>query len=502
MMQTLSFPRKPRRHVAVLLVLGALALPACVKPDDPGVKVNPLSAELVFGVKPTDAASDDANVLGIVESAPLPEEIVFEEAFEEDGDRRPPLRTPKKRAFEFGFEEDDEPQPEEEFVCYPYYIKPSPRGEPLALVGPSRPPLGVVRWNGFETVGAGNEAVTTNLTPNSRLLRNLVEIDPGTLDAASKAIQDSPAAGFEVPEFGSADFRFEVVQPLGSNFLVSTYQVGKPFVTPNAAQNAFRVSDAVYRPRPPDAGVTLLRTEVVNEDGTPVEGMAPFAPSSPLMLLPLPATATERFISVAVDTTTGKVIKHEGKINGIQRINACGEPVDGWSVTIGVTMSTPGETYDDAVGNPCVTKNATTQNASFPRCFQYDLLIAPQHGGLIISEAVTQGPAGGLKAPPSGEDTKVDPVGATGGPCQPNNTTPTTLPPTTLPSTSTTAPPTSTTVTAPPPPPPPVCPTGTAIPAQTIIPPDEGTTYVMKRELGTLDPDAFSGNLADLRSSK
>lgn len=489
-------PRSARGALAAALALGLLAA-ACVDPGDPGVRINPLSAELVFGVKDADGAAEDDQLGDLPLAAPLPEEIIEELPEELEP---PPLRTPRRPGFDIPlFVDDDEPQEAKPFVCYPYYTRPAPRGEPRAVIG-GRPPQGMVRWNGIEVAGTGGKvswngieipgSQQTEFAPNRRLIRNFKAITPGTIDEVNDAIQDSPANQAEPPEVGSGEFTFETVQPFGEHFLKSSFLVGQPFVTPNALQNAFRVSTAIPRPRQPEAGILVTRTEVVDVNDKPVGGFAPFAPTVGLMLLPLPATASEEFVSVAVDATSGKTVQHSGKVNGIQRVNACGEPIDGWSVTIGVLVSTAGETYDDAQGNPCITKNSTTENASYPKCFAYDIVVAPQHGGILIAEAVRRTPAQGV--PVQGQSfTPVPQVGCG----QLSNPTPSTVPgggP--APTTPSSLPPTPSTV---------PCAQGPTVttPSATVIPPDVGTTVTVQRTIGQLDPAPPAGSFEGLRSA-
>lgn len=314
---------RPPRHVVAAAALVVMTT-VCVQARDPGVRVDDLSATLVFGLQ---------DLSGV---APLPAEAAVLQAAS-----RPPAglakpRVPEVSQPDFRLEFGD--QPREANPCPTFYTAIAPDRE----IGPEvdfEPPVGTFRWNRSLKI-AGNR---TALAPERRLVRNVQRVDKDT-------------------------FRFETVQPLGQHFLLSTFLVKKKgglTVTPPGGQVV-----ALPRVREPESGISLKRTEIIGADGKRVPGTQPFAPDHGVLLLPIPV-ASEEFASVSVDRATGKSVTVQSRVISTFRINACGEPVDGWLVEAFVSS--------EAHGAPV-------------RNYRWEYHIAPQYGGMLIAEDIVYRP--------------------------------------------------------------------------------------------------------------
>ena len=86
-----------------------------------------------------------------------------------------------------------------------------------------------------------------------------------------------------------------------------------------------------------------------------------------MLYLPLDIVPGEEFNSVGIDPRSGSVLQNQAKVLKRERVDACGEVVDGWSVESTQTFSGAGQ-------------------AAPPRTYRY--IIAPQLGGIIISEEI------------------------------------------------------------------------------------------------------------------
>jgi len=93
-----------------------------------------------------------------------------------------------------------------------------------------------------------------------------------------------------------------------------------------------------------------------------------------VLYLPLDIVPGEEFNAVGIDPRTGSVLQHQAKVVNRERVDACGEIVDGWVVESTQTFS-------------------GTASAAPPRTYRY--IIAPQFGGLIISEEIRTATAQG-----------------------------------------------------------------------------------------------------------
>lgn len=235
---------------------------------------------------------------------------------------------------------------------------------------PELPREGAYRWKKAGRLNQTVGGVTTESDVTGferRLIRNVktVEEDEGTtvVNDAGNAV-DGRGTDVTVTEAG-VTFTYEMVQrDLSSGSVVVTeYQV---------ITNA----DTVYQDTPVGVGPPEVR------EGQPERGLVmksivaldnagnrrfTFQPLTGLLLLPLRVVQGEEFESVAMDTA-GQQYRIEAKVVGRKRIDACGDIVDGWLVES--------------------TFTATGPRIEFTR--DYDYIVAPQYGGVLISEKISQ----------------------------------------------------------------------------------------------------------------
>ncbi|HYH48058.1 MAG TPA: hypothetical protein VEG38_00785, partial [Acidimicrobiia bacterium] len=111
----------------------------------------------------------------------------------------------------------------------------------------------------------------------------------------------------------------------------------------------------------PERGISLTKLQRVDKAGNISE--LTFTPG--VLYLPLDIVPGEEYTAVGIDTRTGSVLQHQAKVLKRDRVDACGEVVDGWVVESTQTFSS------GAASAP-------------PRSYRY--IVAPQLGGVIISE--------------------------------------------------------------------------------------------------------------------
>jgi hypothetical protein len=322
---------RPERVVFVLLTaVLALVSAGCVRPDKPTVAVNKVEANLVFGVTP----------------APKPVETPLDQvvaAVTNQGDL--------EGAFSFTFPDAPTPAfgidlniPAKAAEACPAAAPTAAPAKPTEVTITGDVPVGSYK---YRSVGSAPDPsrpgglATFNLFER-RIVRNFQRISP-TLTS------------------------FEVVQRvLGGteDFLVATYEVNTAGLNRNPSDGVGIITTPGVGE--PERGITL--SKLARIDGKSGAETAVFQPTTGLLLLPLPVTAGEKFQSVAVDARTGQTIVHESTVLRRQRVDACGDLVDGWLVESNRQMSRP----DDRAGGPPAGK--------------YTMIFATQFGGLPIQE--------------------------------------------------------------------------------------------------------------------
>ena len=341
--------------VAVLVVAGG-----CVEPDPPGVGIQKLAADIVFGVKPLDPDTPPANLSpGRFEG----DAVTFvtpsgggsgSPASPATGAR--PARPPSNRL---------------------------PRPTPLT---PPRLPCPPAALTAFPAQEAGLNVAAPPVEGQYRWKRQ------GTQTLTGPPAFTLPIAGFEqrlvrnIQKISDTEFTFETVQPeLGGEVTtITTFKVktaaqsrtvappitefpNLPVDPPRLPVDPPELPVELPEPSPPGAvtagdperGISVMRIERVDAAGN--SSVLNFSPA--VLYLPLPVQAGEQFSSVGIDPRTGQVLQHQARVLNRERVDACGEVVDGWAVEATQTFS----------GSGTATRG-------------YRYIVAPQLGGFIISE--------------------------------------------------------------------------------------------------------------------
>lgn len=319
---------RPRSTALALLLLSALATSACVSPNKPGVSIDSVEANVVFGIEKKKDAVLPANTdAGAVPDAA--QDGGFDFAFRNPAaDRLPPLAS------------------------YETVKATCPTAPPTAaadksadadISGPIRE--GTYLWKRVGTQAkpnpSGGDPIKSEIKGfEKRIIRNVKPYDD---------------------EFDPDAYTFEMVQTLIDRPVVQvrTFLV-KPHTSAQATPGGVPVVDEP-RANEPEGGISLVKVENFSESG---DSQGSFEPSEGLLLLGLPVDPSESFHSTATDPKSGQTIVQDAAVKGRARIDACGDLVDGWRVESTQTRS-------DAGGSVA-----------------YNYLVATQYGGALILEEI------------------------------------------------------------------------------------------------------------------
>jgi hypothetical protein len=353
------------RLVAAGLGLATL-LTACVEPDPPGVGVQKLAADIVFGVKPPSPDTPPANLAP--GAAGQGDAITYVPPVSPSADRLPDIPAPRS------------PRPPNSRL---------PRPTPLASPKSPCPPAAL---SAFPAQEAG---LTVAGLPTEGLYRWK---RTGTQMVASLPGVKLPIDGFEqrlvrnVVKVSDTEYTFETIQPelaggitTISTFKVKTDAVSRSVTPPVAPPDPNHPALPVDPPAPPptlppgspplptapgavrvgdpERGISLMKLQRVDAQGNSSE--LTFSPA--VLYFPLQVEPGEEFTSVGIDPRTGSVLQHQARVLRRERVDACGEIVDGWAVESTQTFSGSAQT-------------------SPPRTYRY--IVAPQLGGIIVSEEI------------------------------------------------------------------------------------------------------------------
>jgi hypothetical protein len=186
----------------------------------------------------------------------------------------------------------------------------------------------------------------------------------GTFALAAQQNAKFPVGGFEqrkirnVTERGTGAFTFETLQP---DLTAKYIEVIQWQVKPNAVAERQSALSVTASAGDPERGLAIKAIDWITPDGKPLAGSTPFHPLTALLILPLPVVPGEQFTSVAIDPTNVQSVSYQATVGARDRVDACGEFVEGWQVS--GTMTWTG-------GTP----------------YTYDLWAAPQFGALPILE--------------------------------------------------------------------------------------------------------------------
>jgi hypothetical protein len=309
---------RPWRSGVPVAGLAALLLAGCVQPGPPGVGIQKLAADIVFGVKPpTDTpppnlepgpvGAGDATTYLPDGSAPAPA------APGDAGSALPPKSGPRARLT---------PLQPVKSTCPPAALTAFPAKE-AGITVEGFPVEGQYRWK-----RQGTQTVPT--LPGVKL----------------------PIGGFEqrlvrnVTKVSDTEFTFETVQPelSGGVTTISTFKVkldaiqrtvtppvSPPDVTHPTSPLPLPVQPPVTNPtlpKPPipdsvsagdpERGISLMKLQRVDAEGNTSE--INFSPG--VLYLPLDVHPGEEFTSVGIDPRTGQVLENKAKVGNRQRVDA------------------------------------------------------------------------------------------------------------------------------------------------------------------------------------
>jgi hypothetical protein len=343
--------RWPAPFIAIAVVFAG-----CAQPDPPGVGVQKLAADIVFGVKPPPPDAPPAN------TAP-------------GGDLSGEATTYVPVGPSRSFPTPSFPAPRASRVPSTRQPRPTP-------LNPTRAACPPAALNAFPATEAGLTVAGMPAEGQYRWKRT------GTQTMATLPGVSIPISGFEqrlireVKKVSDTEFTFQTVQPeLGTGvtvlqtFKVKTDAVSKA-VEPPVRTIPLERPDQLPKEVPfpsnpsvpsrqvgdPERGISLMRIERIDAQGN--SSALNFTPA--VLYLPLPIVPGESFESVGIDSRTGQVLQHQAQVVRRERVDACGEIVDGWAVE--------------------ATQTFSGQSTAATRTYRY--IIAPQLGGPMISEQV------------------------------------------------------------------------------------------------------------------
>lgn len=335
------------RLQAALITAAVLATTACVQPDAPGVAVAKLQSEIVFGVK--EAVPEEVPAPNITDEPVQPALAVADLELPPPATLfvgPPPTAAPKPR-----------PALRAATTCPAAALNAFPEeAAPLNVPKDRLPKEGLYRWKKSGT---------------SPALEGLEQFGPQTVTGFEQRIiravevleeNEEVTVGGNVVRPEGKTFEYEMVLPdLSTGGLVAvTYQV-KTNGRSAFADDPIEEGGGFKTAGEPERGVVLKRI-------TPLDGSKgdSFEPATGLLLLPLGIRPGETFRSAAVDPRTGQTLEIDAKVMEPDRIDACGEIIEGWKVE-GILRS----------------------NAAEP--VKYTYIIAPHLGAVFLQQQYEQG---------------------------------------------------------------------------------------------------------------
>lgn len=306
-------PRNNRRAMAMTLAMVSLAAAACAKPDAAGVSVKTIPSDIVFNAKAPEPEA--------IPSLALPP--ATDGSFSDVGNSRFGGQT------EEGEIEQPKPKPRTPVTAPPLPAK-AECPAALATAFPREaatfdvarvPAAGDYRWKRTISTPIGSTGKTSEqVVFNRHQISNVSKIT------------ETPNA--QTPDKPTRTFTYDEAAFFVDGSKLTSYQVKDNAPQQSVGvQTGQRASTGV-----PDRGVALTKVVDRNAEGKPV-GLA-FSPSTPVLILPLPVAVPTEFESVGVDPTTGSSLSIRGTVVGKERVDACGDVVDGWKVTSNQTFTT------------------------------------------------------------------------------------------------------------------------------------------------------------------
>lgn len=316
-------------NFSIALAILVLVASACTQADGPGVKVKAIASDIVFD---SDAPDPDA-----VPTLALPP--ATDGGFADlGGGVRAPVQS----------KDDEPPPPRRPPVTAPPQAKPEcpaalatafPR-EAATFDVPRVPTAGEYRWKRTVSSEVAKKTVE-QIVFNRHQISNVSKIT----ETPNPATPDKP----------TRTFTFEETAFSSDGSTLTGFQVKDNPPQQNVSlQTGEKASTG-----PPDRGVAITKTVVRDSSGK----VGAFNPSTPVLILPLPVAVPTEFESVGVDPTTGASYAVRGTVVGKERVDACGDVIDGWRVNSSQTF---------------------TSSDGRRRLSEVEYFVATQLGGIVI----------------------------------------------------------------------------------------------------------------------
>lgn len=336
----------PRHTTVALAVVCAIGSAACVKQEAPGVGLVKFDSSAVFGIAPK-------------QDVPVPGFELPDEAFD-----LPDLTPSPVRVLPIP---DEGPCPDAKLTAFP---------KKTASVGvDGMPAEGLYKW-----------------TRNTLTLKDVSKTPP---------IKDNPfviqnRAVRRVVRENDHKFRFEMVAPdpfvdgrtVITSFTVNTNpQLFADQRVPSRTIGIVNIPGTDLRvANPADSpGIFITRIETQDDKGT---RLSQFNPVQPMLVAPLEGgilRSGQEYRSVGIDALTGSVVANTGLVGRTSRVDACGEIVEGYTVTLHQVLTS------DLLDNPQSLEGEAFELAISQQTREIGYTFATQYGALPIAEALTIG---------------------------------------------------------------------------------------------------------------
>lgn len=301
-----------------LLVAAVLSLTACVSQDPLGVRVRGAQTDVVFGA-PTSPPLPNFPGAARPQQPQAPSAVV-EQLFPDE-------------PFDFGFPDDEMP--------------------PLYAPAPTCPDAAL---NEFPDEAA-SDSITALPKPGRYRWKQAGKVQVTPQQSATLTGYQTRYVRRVTGVAGNQSFQLLQQDVTTGRVLATTFRVKSEPTNP--------VADSLD-----PVGLQLTRVEELDAKGNATTVLEP---RPPLVYLPLPVAPGTSRTSRAVDQVSGAVLTMEATVGRRQRIDACGDIIDGFSVTS--------------------TQSFTPRSGGATSSRQYDFVVATQLGGLLISEHAKQGDA-------------------------------------------------------------------------------------------------------------
>jgi hypothetical protein len=327
-----------RHRTTVVAGVLLLSTAACVQPGPPGVAINKLQADIVFGVKDVVDAPAVAppNLASVTPTQAV--EIIQDQAADPEKVLTIPKVTPIRRA----------PAAVAAVEC------------PAAALTAFPAKTADTQVDGVPAEGLYKFKRTLEVkSPAGEVTRS-----EGYEQRAVRRVTPNPTKAYE--------FTYQVVQPnyVSNNFTITQFRVNSnPAVVRSVNQPPQTVGvvpvpgvEQVITPPTDEPGIFV---DSITTQSAPDDAGTTFTPVPPVKYLPLDegiVRGGQTFDSVGISTSSLGVLRHTGTVLRKTRVDACGEVVEGW----------------------LVESDQTSSDSSASRKYFYN--VATQYGALFIAE--------------------------------------------------------------------------------------------------------------------